>query len=139
MSNGFGFSNIIVRFFSAFVLVFASFNPSGYSYYHWVQETLPAIKPLPVLAGLVLLIGWVIFMRATLRSLGVIGIVLAAAFFGCLLWMVIDYGIVATDNVNAVLYIILTLLSAILAIGMSWSHLRRRMSGQTDVDDVDEG
>jgi hypothetical protein len=28
------------------------------------------------------------------------------------------------------------LLAAILAVGMSWSHLRRKWSGQQDVDDV---
>jgi len=28
--------------------------------------------------------------------------------------------------------------ATILAIGLSWSHVRRRLSGQTDVDDVDE-
>jgi Family of unknown function (DUF6524) len=28
--------------------------------------------------------------------------------------------------------------ATILAIGMSWSHVRRRLSGQADVDDVDE-
>jgi hypothetical protein len=26
----------------------------------------------------------------------------------------------------------------VLATGMSWSHIRRRLSGQADVDDVDE-
>jgi len=26
----------------------------------------------------------------------------------------------------------------ILAVGMSWSHIRRRLSGQADMDDVDE-
>jgi hypothetical protein len=30
------------------------------------------------------------------------------------------------------------LLAAILAAGMSWSHLRRSWAGQADVDDVDE-
>lgn len=67
-----------------------------------------------------------------------IGIALAAALFGCILWLIIDAGIVAADNMNTVLYIVLVLISAILAIGMSWSHVRRRMSGQTDMDDVDE-
>jgi hypothetical protein len=28
-------------------------------------------------------------------------------------------------------------LSGILAIGVSWSHIRRRITGQVDVDDVE--
>lgn len=138
MAANFGPSSVLVRFLFALILVFASFNPSGYSFFHWAKDILPGVDPVLALAAIVLLIGWVVFLRATLRSLGVIGIALTAALFGCLLWMVIDFGIVAADNINTVLYIVLVLLSAILAIGMSWSHIRRRMSGQTDVDDVDE-
>lgn len=139
MSANFGASSIAVRFIFALVLVFCTFNPSGYSYYHWAKSILPGVEPLLALAGIALLIGWVIFLRATLRSLGLVGIALAGALFGCLLWLVIDAGIVAADNLNAVLYIVLVIMSAILAIGMSWSHVRRRMSGQADMDDVDEG
>ncbi len=90
------------------------------------------------LAGLILIIGWVIYIRATLRSLGVIGISLAIAFFATLFWMIIDWGIIPADNIQAVTYIIQTILCFIMATGMSWSHIRRRMSGQIDADDVDE-
>ena len=37
------------------------------------------------LAGILLLIGWTIYLRATARSLGAFGLILAAAFFGTLL------------------------------------------------------
>jgi Family of unknown function (DUF6524) len=33
--------------------------------------------------------------------------------------------------------VVLVILSLILAVGMSWSHIRRRMSGQVDVDEKD--
>ena len=90
------------------------------------------------LAGLILLIGWIVYLRATLRSLGIFGISLATAFFGTLFWMIIDWGIIAADNTPAVTYIIQTILCFIMATGMSWSHIRRRMSGQIDADDVDQ-
>jgi hypothetical protein len=35
-------------------------------------------------------------------------------------------------------WIALLCLSGLLAIGMSWSHVRRRLTGQIDVDAVDE-
>jgi len=34
--------------------------------------------------------------------------------------------------------VILILISSILAVGISWSHIRRKISGQVDADDVDE-
>jgi hypothetical protein len=89
------------------------------------------------LAGIVLLIGWTIYLRATARSLGIFGLLLAAAFFGTILWLVIDWGLVHVDSVTAITYIILVILCGILAIGISWSHIRRRMTGQVDVDEVE--
>jgi hypothetical protein len=85
----------------------------------------------------VLLIGWAMFIRATLVSLGAFGIVLAAAFFGTLLWLVVDWGLVPADTVEAVTYLILVAGSAVMATGMTWSHIRRRISGQIDVDETD--
>ncbi|ORU90528.1 MAG: hypothetical protein A6F71_06065 [Cycloclasticus sp. symbiont of Poecilosclerida sp. M] len=136
-SNSFSWSHFFTRLIAALVLIFASYNPAGLSYYDWAITRIPDITPVVAFAGLILLIGWIIFIRATLRSLGVIGIVLAVAFFGTLFWMIIDWGIVAADNVEAVTYISQTILCLILATGMSWSHVRRRMSGQVDADDVD--
>lgn len=134
----FSWPNFFVRLIAALVLVFATYNPAGYSYFDWAIKSLPAITPLKAFVGLLLLIGWVIFIRATLRSLGMIGIVLATALFAALFWMIIDWGIVPADSVTAITYVVLLVLCLLLATGMSWSHVRRRLSGQYDADDVDE-
>lgn len=137
-ANQFSSSSFFIRLCVASLLVFLSYNPAGVSYYHWAIIKIPDITPVMAFAGLILIIGWVVYIRATLRSLGFIGIALAVAFFGTLFWMVIDWGIVAADNIQAVTYIIQTILCFIMATGMSWSHIRRRMSGQVDADDVDQ-
>ncbi len=134
----FGAGSFFLRFLFAFIIVFATYNPFGYSYYHWLLASLESLTPYIALAGILLIIGWTIYLRATLRSLGPIGLVLAFAFFGVLLWMVIDLGIINTDSIKAVTTLVLLLFSLVLATGMSWSHIRRRMSGQVDMDDVDE-
>ncbi|ORU92449.1 MAG: hypothetical protein A6F70_02720 [Cycloclasticus sp. symbiont of Bathymodiolus heckerae] len=136
-STQFSWSSFFIRFCIALTLVFASYNSAGLSYYHWAITKIPDITSVMAFSGLVLLVGWVVYIRATLRSLGIIGIALATALFGTLFWMIIDWGIVAADNVQAVTYIIQTILCFIMATGMSWSHIRRRMSGQVDADDVD--
>ena len=89
-------------------------------------------------SGVVLLIGWVIYLRATARSLGVIGIILALAFVGSLIWLLVDSGVLSLSNPTILQYVVLFVLSLLLATGMSWSHIRRKMTGQLDVDDVDE-
>jgi len=50
---------------------------------------------------------------------------------------VVDWGWIAPENRKVISYIIMTLLSAVLAVGMSWSHIRRRLTGQADVDDLE--
>jgi hypothetical protein len=132
--NWFGF---LLRLLAAVILVFSTYNPSGYSYYHWVSDKIDSLTPMIALAGVLLLIGWSILLRATFRSLGPFGLLLAAAFLGVLLWMMIDWGWFDADSLTAVTYIVLIVLSGILAIGVSWSHIRRRITGQIDVDDVE--
>lgn len=141
-SHRFTFQSFLIRLVFALVLVYASYNPSDYSWFHWAKETLfadtLAISPAFAMATVVLLIGWVVYIRATLRSLGALGLGLAFSFFGIIVWWLIDLGLIGIDRVSVMTYIVLFLLGSILATGMSWSHIRRRMSGQLDVDEVDE-
>ena len=137
-SKHFTFASFLTRFVLALVLVFGTCNPSGYSWYHWLRGTAQRLDPLLALATVVLLIGWVIYLRATFRSLGAIGTILAVAFFAALTWLMIDYHLLSLDSPTVFAWVILSMLAAVMATGMSWSHIRRRMSGQLDVDDVDE-
>ena len=136
-THRFNFFDFLIRLVAAMCLVFASYNPSGYSWYHWISNAPDRLDPLILFAGVVLLIGWVIYLRATARSLGVIGIILALAFVASLIWVLVDFGLLSVDNPEFFQYIVLFVLSLILATGMSWSHFRRKMSGQLDVDDIE--
>ncbi len=136
----FDWGSLAVRLVMALALVLLTYNPSGYSYFHWFKDALDTetAGPEHYFVGVVLLIGWVIFIRATLLSLGGIGILLGAAFLGTLLWLLTEYKIVPAGSATAIIWIALVCMAALLAIGMSWSHIRRRMSGQYDMDDVTE-
>lgn len=137
MAVNFKLSGVLTRFVVALVLVMSTFNPSGASYYHWVIHRGDTSIPLLLLTGIGLLIGWVVFFRATLRSLGALGILLAVALFGCMIWLAVDLNLLSISS-QIFVYILLVVFAAVLAIGMSWSHIRRRLSGQADMDDVDE-
>ncbi|HHH43937.1 MAG TPA: hypothetical protein ENK49_07355 [Gammaproteobacteria bacterium] len=137
-AKSFSFTSFLIRFVLAVVLVFATYNPSGYSWYHWFMQAPDKLDPMLALSAVLLLIGWVIYLRATMRSLGEIGTLLAVAFFAALTWVMIDYNVLSIENVEALTYVVQVMLAAIMATGMSWSHIRRRMSGQLDVDEVDE-
>jgi len=136
-TGGITWGGILLRFLTAVALVFTTYNPDGYSYIHWVRDNLEEGLPLKVFAGVVLLIAWTVFIRATLRSLGAFGLLLAAAFFGALIWLIVYYGLVPADSMRALTYIGLVVLCGVLATGVSWSHIRRRITGQVDTDELD--
>ena len=131
-------SSFLIRWVIALVLVFATFNPTSYSYFHWVVNGGNEMMALKALAGIVLAILFVIYLRATFRSIGPIGVVLAAALLGAMIWVTIDFGWLNLKNPTAVTWVILFTIATILGIGISWSHIRRRVTGQADIDDVDE-
>ena len=132
-------ASFFVRLVLAIVLVFSTYNPSGYSWMHWFMNAVSKTDPFLILAGIALLIGWTIFLNATLKSLDALGVILGAAFLGAILWVFIYYDILSLDNPSAVGWAVLTMIAILLAIGISWSHIRRRLTGQLDVDDIDEG
>ena len=125
--------SFLLRLIFAALLVGGTYNPEGVSYYHWVEAGLPNFSAEKTVVGVVLLIGWVVFLRATVRSLGRLGVILAIALFASVLWLLISRGWFSPDSPRALAYMELGILAFILAVGMSWSHIRRRMSGQVDV------
>jgi hypothetical protein len=134
----FSLGSFLLRVLFALALVMLTFNPSGYSLVHLVQHDFPKITPLEAVLGVALLIGWFVFLSATLRSIGVVGMGLALALFAALIWLIVSWGWVQLSNTSVLLWIGLVVLSLILAVGMSWSHLYQRWSGQATVDEVDQ-
>jgi hypothetical protein len=103
----------------------------------WVMTQGERPVSLMVLAGLLLLIGYIIYLRATLRSIGGFGMLLVLALVGALLWVLYDFGVLSLDNTGLNVWLGLLALSLVLGVGLSWSHVRRALSGQADMDDVD--
>lgn len=131
-------AGIGIRFLVAILLVFVSYNPEGFSYFHWLLNTQSSTIAVKVFVGIVLLIVWVVYVRATFSSLGGLGIFLAVAFFASLLWVLTYWGLLPAGSIRAVTYMVLFIIAALLTVGMSWSHIRRRISGQVDVDEIEE-
>ena len=142
MTIGLTGKGLLFRFLGALILVFATYNPFELSYIDWLIAELDDINEndfnvLVLFVGVVLLIGWVMFLRATYRSLGVVGLILAVAFFGSFFWLLIYWGFTPLENIKILIMVILVLVAAVLTVGVSWSHIRRRFSGQVDVDEIE--
>ena len=138
MAKEFTVGGFIGRVVFAVVLVFGTYNPTDFSYMSWVLGEDTEFGPVPALVGVALLIAWIVFLRATFLSLGWLGITLGAALFGCVIWLFVDLGWLSLDSTSAISWVALLLVAMLLAVGMSWSHIRRRLTGQFDVDDIED-
>ena len=128
---------IFLRWLGAFILLAATFNPTEWNYVKWSIANGNSQLPLTLFLGLLLLVGFLIYLLATLRSIGTFGMLLVAALFGSGLWVLYSWGLLALENSTLNTWLGLVALSLILGVGLSWSILKRRLSGQATVDDGD--
>lgn len=138
MYHSFDFGSFMLRLVFALLLVFGTWNPTDWSYLGWlIGDDGIRLEPLVVIVGLVLLIGWIIYLRATFMSMGWLGVILGAALFAAVIWLFVDLGWLTLDDPGMISWLVLVLLSLLLAVGISWSHIRRRLTGQIDVDEIE--
>jgi Family of unknown function (DUF6524) len=106
----------------------------GYSFHHWALRDFAAITALKAFAGALLLVGWIVCIRTAFVSLGALGLLLSVLVLGTLIWMLQDYGIINPDNPSLLSWVMLIVIGIIFGIGLSWSLLRARVTGQVEVD-----
>lgn len=132
----FSYPGIIVRWLMSMFIVFATFNPSGYSYVHWVLRNTDQPWSLKILTGILLGSMVATFFLATVRSLGLRGIVAMTGLLVAATWTLIDLGLLSNLSYGAYVSIVLVVIASILALGVSWSNLTLRVTGQVDSNDV---
>lgn len=129
---------IFLRWFGAFALLAATFNPTEMNYVRWADLNWESQMPLTVLLGLLLFVSYIIYIGATLRSLGPFGMAMIVAIFAALIWVLADWGLLSTSNTSLNVWLAILAMSLVLGIGLSWSIIWQRLSGQATVDDVED-
>ncbi|WP_372887128.1 DUF6524 family protein [Shimia sp.] len=128
---------LLLRWACAFLLLALTYNPTQWNYIRWSMNNYQQEQPLAVLLGLLLLIWYIIYLRATLRSIGGFGMFLVLSVVGALVWVLYDWNMLSLDNPDIVTWIAILALSIVLGIGLGWSIVRRMLTGQVDMDNVD--
>src|SRR5690606_12399884 len=98
----------------------------------------PGQLPLKVLVGIGLIVLHIIAIIATIRALGLIGVGLLTAFFASAAWVLVDNRFLDIEDPRIFFLTLLLIAGTIYGIGLSWSHLRNRISGQVDSQDVSQ-
>ncbi len=135
-SAGMTVPGFIVRLLMTCTLVFGTYNPSGYSYLHWVTVGPPGDWDLKLFFGCVIFSSFVWYLAITDHAIGLWGSALVAAILRALAWVLVDYGIISLSDLVAITYALLMGVSIYLAIGMSYSGFGGRLSGQLDSFDL---
>ncbi|MBC8087586.1 MAG: hypothetical protein H7Z40_09980 [Phycisphaerae bacterium] len=131
---------LLTRYAVAALLVYGTWNPEGYSFWHWAISPIyggpatPGPAPLKFLVGILLVTAWGIFLNATRRSLGLPGAILTLAILGGVIWLLVDLNWVSAESPRGIAHVALIAVSILLCAGMSWSFISRRLSGQVDTD-----
>ncbi len=129
---------MLIRWAAALILVFITYNPTSLNYVRWAIDSYATNLSVVILLGLILFVAYAVFVRATLQSIGKIGIGMIVTVIGVLLWVLYDKGLLDPANSTLMTWIGLVGLSLVLGIGLSWSIIRRRISGQVDTRHSDD-
>ncbi len=133
---------LLERIVLAAILVFVTYNISGFSYSHWVIGTPfegfnAVMGVLKILTGIVLLVGFGILLRAAWRATGLVGVIAIVGICAAFVWLLqvagwINLAKPTTSIIAAQIIVVL-----ILAIGSTWSIFWKRGTGQMQVEDPD--
>ena len=136
--NGISTAGFFGRVAFALLLVLATFNPAGYSYFHWVRGEFPSVTPAQAVGGIVLLILWIFLSRSMMQAIGILGLLLMTAFTAALVWLFVSWGWLDVSNATTMSWVVLVALGLILGVGMSWAIIRQKLTGQASVDEIDD-
>ena len=132
-SGSISFVGIVIRIVISIALVLVTYNPSGHSFVHWVFTDLSSFDPLKAFLGVLILVAWVVFVRTARTSLGTLGILLSALLLGTLVWLLFDLHLLSNSGSSTMVWIVLVATGIVLGIGVSWSLIRQRATGQVEV------
>jgi hypothetical protein len=125
----FTLASFFIRWLAITALVFATYNPSGYSYLHWLMEWQQEQLALKAAVGLVIAgLFWLMLVAAwlVLRLIGVLLLAGIALSVSLTAWQL---GLVPPTSASVQL-LLLTMLATTLTFAVSYAHIRYRLTGQ---------
>ena len=127
---------LLTRMLIAAAVVFATYNPTGTSVYHWVSNNENPTDAWVILGAIVAILINLALLIAAWKALGMIGTVIVLVFFAALVYLSLQEGWVSSGNQQSIEWLALILYSAFLGIGLSGAIIWRRATGQVVTDEA---
>lgn len=113
-------------------LLLSTWNPTGYSYFAWVNNT-PELTAPKVFVGVCLLTAYVAWLRIAFVALGPLGVLASLVTIGSLLLAGSTLGLLRVSVLIDSPYFWIFVIACILAVGIVWGKIQQRMSGERSV------
>src|SRR4051812_23828671 len=123
---------ILVRMLAVLLLVSGTYNPSGYSYYHWAFHTAADQWAAKTLIGMLIIVAFIVCVHATVRSLGLLLSIPLLAVIGTGIWLLSVWDVIDLSNGLQRTLVLEASITLLLGTGVSFSLIRYRLSGQLD-------
>ena len=129
---------LISRMIIAAIVVFATYNPTGKSVFHWVVNNDNPTDAWVILGAIVAILANIALLIAAWKALGKLGTIIVVIFFAALIYLSLQEGWVSADNRVSLEWLALILYSVFLGIGLSGAIIWRRATGQVVTDEADD-
>lgn len=129
---------LISRMLIAAIVVFATYNPSGSSIFHWVKNNENRTDAWVILVAIIAILANFALLIAAWKALGKLGTIIVVIFFAALVYLSLQEGWVSAGNRVSLEWLALILYSAFLGIGLSGAIIWRRATGQVVTDEADD-
>lgn len=126
-ASQFGIGGVVARVLLSLFLVFATYNPSGRSYYDWALLDGPILPR--VVVGLVLLGAYISLLYAVWEVIGFSGMFVMALICLSIAWWLDEIEAIDLANDGTLGLVMCITLSMVIAWGMSFSFLFARLTG----------
>jgi len=127
---------LAIRMIIAAIVVFSTYNPSGKSIFHWIRNHEDPTNAWVVLVAIIFILMHVALLIAAWKALGKVGIFIVLILFAALVYLSLQEGWVAAENLESIQWLALILYSVFLGVGLAGAIIWRRATGQVVTDEA---
>lgn len=121
---------LLVRLIAVLFVVAATYNPSGYSYWHWAINADSTDWALKIFVGFLLIFAYVFLVQVGWRALGLLFVLPIVLIIASSLWLLSDWGWVDLSNPLQRTLALEGSVVILLTSGITVSLIRYRIGGQ---------
>lgn len=134
MTARFDYRSVVLRMLVSGFVVCAAYNPSGYSYAHWVTEWTLEMWEFKLLAGIILFGALAFFVQTTYNILKVSGALYVILACISVTLVLAQAGLLDLSQWQTVMNVALATVVMLLTVGLSLSHIQHRLTGIQHVE-----